>query len=221
MRILIIEDDKDILNFLKINLKAEGFVIDTVKDGKEGEKLAYINEYNLVILDLNLPNKNGDEICKNLRNEDKTMPIIILSVEGDVETKVRLLNSGADDFMLKPFSFSELLARIKALLRRPEGTTKNIIKIENLILDQDSQIFFYNDRPIYLTRKEYCIIELLMRNYGKIVSRALIMENAWDSEADIFSKAIETHILNLRRKIDKDNPEKIIKTIPGRGYMIG
>jgi DNA-binding response OmpR family regulator len=149
------------------------------------------------------------------------MPIIILSVEGDVETKVRLLNSGADDYMLKPFSFNELLARVKALIRRPRGITENVIKIENLILDQNSQTFFYNDRPIYLTRKEYCILELLMRNYGKIVSRALIMENAWDSEADIFSKAIETHILNLRRKIDKDNPEKIIKTIPGRGYMIG
>jgi len=221
MRILIIEDNHDILNFLKINLGAEGFVIDFAQDGLKGELLALTNEYSLIILDLNLPNKHGDEICRNIRDANKVVPIIILSVEEDTESKVRLLNSGADDYMLKPFSFEELKARIKALLRRPREITKNTIKIENLLLDQDRQIVTYNNQNIYLTRKEFSILEHLIKNHGEIVSRASIMENAWDSEADVFSKAIETHVLNLRKKINKDNPEKVIKTIPGRGYMIG
>lgn len=221
MRILIIEDNEDILNFLKNSLKAEGFIIDVALNGKDGEYLALINEYSLVILDLNLPEKHGDEICKRLREENKTMPIIILSVEEDIDSKVRLLNSGADDYILKPFSFEELRARIKALLRRQNEVLKNILKIESLILDQDKQVAIFNKKTIYLTRKEFSILEHLMLNKGKIVSRASIMENAWDSEADVFSKAIETHILNLRRKLDKNNPEKIIKTVSGRGYIIG
>lgn len=216
MRILIIEDDKDILDFLKVNLKAEGFVVDTAENGDKGEYLASINEYDLIILDLNLPLKNGPEICSALREEGKAVPILILSVEDDIETRVKLFDLGADDFVLKPFFFSELLARIKRLIKRSNGIIKNNIIVENLVLDQDRQVLFYKGKQIYLTRKEYSIIELLMCNPGKIVSRALIMENAWDSEADIFSKAIETHILNIRRKIGRS----VIKTIPGRGYMI-
>lgn len=221
MRILIIEDNKDILTFLKTSLEAEGFVVDVAEGGAKGQSLALINEYSLIILDLNLPEKPGDKICEKLRGEKIFTPIIILSVEEDVESKVRLLDSGANDYMIKPFSFSELLARIKALIRRPQESVKDVLQVEDLILDLDKQIVTQNNKTIYLTRKEFCILELLIRNHGKIVSRASIMENAWDSEADIFSKAIETHILNLRKKIDKDNPEKIIKTIPGRGYMIG
>jgi len=221
MRILIVEDDKDILSFLKTGLESEGFIIDATEDGIKGESFALINEYSLIILDLNLPRKPGNEICRNIRKEDITTPIIILSVEEDIENKIGLLDSGADDYILKPFSFNELLARIKALLRRSKETKSENLQVKDLILSNDKQTFIYKDQEIYLTRKEFCILELLMRNCGKIVSRASIMENAWDSEADIFSKAIETHILNLRRKIDKDNPEKIIKTIPGRGYMIG
>ncbi|MFA7142033.1 MAG: response regulator transcription factor [Candidatus Paceibacterota bacterium] len=221
MKILIIEDDKDILSFLKFNLEAEGFVVDVQSDGKKGEDFAFINEYNLIILDLNLPSKNGDLICKTLREQGKTMPILILSVENDMKTKVDLLNSGADDYVLKPFSFMELLARIKILTRQRKENLQKTLRIRDLELDSDKQILFYKNRKIYLTRKEYSITELLLNNYGKIVSRALILENAWDSEANIFSKSVETHILNLRRKIDKDNPREVIKTISGRGYMIG
>lgn len=221
MRILIIEDNKDILHFLKKSLEFEGFVIDIAENGVKGESLALINEYCLIILDLNLPKKSGDEICKKLRSEKIFTPIIILSVEENVESKVRLLNSGADDYLLKPFSFSELLARIKALIRRPQEFVKEVLQFKDLVLNSNKQTVIKNNETIYLTRKEFSILELLMCNQGKIVSRALIMESAWDSEADVFSKTIETHILNLRRKIDKDNPEKIIKTIPGRGYMIG
>ena len=126
MKILIIEDDQDILSFLKFNLEKEGFVVDVECDGKKGEDLAFINEYNLIILDLNLPSKNGNEICKYLRDQGKTMPVLILSVEDDIKTKVDLLNSGADDYMLKPFSFMELLARIKILTRqRKENLQKH------------------------------------------------------------------------------------------------
>ncbi len=221
MKILIIEDDQDILSFLKFNLETEGFVVDVQSDGKKGEDLAFINEYNLIILDLNLPSKNGNEICKYLRDQGKTMPVLILSVENDMKTKVDLLNSGADDYVLKPFSFMELLARIKILTRQRKENLQKTLRIRDLELDSDKQILFYKNRKIYLTRKEYSITELLLNNYGKIVSRALILENAWDSEANIFSKSVETHILNLRRKIDKDNPREVIKTISGRGYMIG
>jgi DNA-binding response OmpR family regulator len=220
MKILIIEDDKNILEFLKPNLKTEGFVIDSADNGKDGLFLANTNHYNLILLDYNLPDKNGNEICKEIRKRGKNLPILMLSVNDSTDNKVKLLNCGADDYLVKPFAFDELVARMKALLRRPEEISKDIIQIDDLILDKNKEKVIRGDKEIYLTLKEFSLLEFLMKNQGNIITRASILESIWDGDVNPFSNTIETHILNLRKKIDKDFSKKLIKTIPGRGYKI-
>jgi len=221
MKVLIVDDDREISDLLKLKLRGEGFLVDSASDGEKGEFLVLTNDYDLVILDLNLPHKNGDEICKKLRQEQKTMPIMILTVDLTGENKIKLLNSGADDYLTKPFSFEELLARIKALLRRPKQITSPILQIEDLILDKDRQKVSRAGKEIYLTMKEFTLLEFLMSHTGFVVSRAAILEHVWDSEGDAFSNAIETHISNLRKKINKSNNKDLIETLSGRGYRIG
>jgi len=221
MKILVVEDDKGILDFLRSGLKAEGFVIDTAENGKDGMSMSHLNNYDLIILDLNLPDKNGNIICQELREDGKTMPILILTVDTEVDSKVRALNSGADDYLTKPFSFKELLARIRALLRRPQEIKDEILTIDNLTLDQNKQTVTRAGKEIYLTPKEFRLLEHLMRHQGEVVSKISILENVWDSEVDLFSNSVETHILNLRKKIDKNNSKRLIKTISSRGYKIG
>ncbi len=220
MKILIIEDNEDILSFLKSSLKAKGFIIDGTDNGRIGCSMALTNEYNLIILDLNLPEKDGNTICQEIREYGKTTPIIMLSVNIDIKSKIDLLESGADDYLTKPFSFEELLARIKALLKRSPQIEDDILKSNNLILNKNKQKVTKNDKEIYLTVKEFQLLEYLLRHKGEIVSKTSILENIWDSEVNLFSNAIETHILNLRKKISKDNPHEFIKTMSGRGYKI-
>jgi len=220
MKILVVEDDKDTLDFLKPSLKAEGFVVDTAENGTDGISMTLANNYDLVILDFNLPDKNGDLVCQEIRKKGKTTPILILTVDTEVNNKVKLLNLGADDYLTKPFSFEELLARVKALLRRPEKIEKEILQVNNLTLDRKKQKVTRAKREIYLTLKEFQLLEYLIRHQGEVISKISILENIWDSEVDLFSNAIETHISNLRKKIDKNSPKKLIKTISGRGYKI-
>jgi len=220
MKILVVEDDKDTLDFLKPSLKAEGFVVDTAENGTDGISMTLANNYDLVILDFNLPDKNGDLVCQEIRKKGKTTPILILTVNTEVNNKVKLLNLGADDYLTKPFSFEELLARVKALLRRPEKIEKEILQVNNLTLDRKKQKVTRAKREIYLTLKEFQLLEYLIRHQGEVISKISILENIWDSEVDLFSNAIETHISNLRKKIDKNSPKKLIKTISGRGYKI-
>jgi DNA-binding response OmpR family regulator len=222
MRILIIEDDKDVLNFLKPSLEEKGFVADAISDGNKGTFMALTNDYDLIILDLNLPGKNGDLICQQLRSEGKITPVIILTVKTDIESKVKLLNCGADDYLAKPFSFEELLARIKALLRRSPAIASNVLKIGDLALDKTKQKVTRAGREVYLTLKEFSLLEYLMSNAEKVISRAEILEHVWDMEGDAFSNAIETHIFNLRHKINKGcQGKELIQTVPCRGYKIG
>lgn len=221
MRILIIEDDKEIIKFLKPSLEGENFIVDVAEDGEKGSFLARTNDYDLIILDKNLPKKDGNCVCKDIRKKGKNTPILILSVEVGIDTKVKFLNDGADDYLTKPFSFEELLARIKALLRRPEKIEKDILEIDDLILDKNRKVVSRNDQEIYLTRKEFALLEYLMKNQGMALSRGMIMEHVWDMNVDPFSNTIETHILNLRRKIEHKNTKQLIQTLPGRGYRIG
>jgi len=221
MKIIIIDDDVGIVKFLKPSLQEEGFLVDSTGEGEKGLFLCQTNNYDLMILDLNLPGKDGDQICQELRKEGKTIPILILTVNSDVETKVRLLNSGADDYLTKPFSFDELMARIKALLRRPQEIKSEILNIADLMLDRGSQKVMRRKKEIYLTLKEFALLEYLMQNVGKVLSRGEILEHVWDMEGDAFSNAIETHIHNLRHKINKGFPLKLIDTVPCRGYKIG
>lgn len=220
MRILIIEDNYEIRNFLKESLESEAYAVDSAEDGEQGSYLARTNEYDLIILDNILPKKNGIQICNEIRRIGKDVPIIMLSVESGVDKKVLLLESGADDYMTKPFSYKELRARIKVILRRPQIVQKETFTIHDLTIDIPRQKVTRGKKDIYLTRKEFALLEYLIRNKSSVLSRAVIMEHVWDMERDPFSNTVETHILNLRRKIDRPYKHKLITTVPGRGYII-
>jgi DNA-binding response OmpR family regulator len=220
MRILIVEDDEDISRSLKSSLEAETFSVDTAADGETGSYLARTNEYDLVILDFMLPKKDGKTICMEIRQAGKTMPIIMLTVRSTTEAKVELLNTGADDYLTKPFSFHELRARIRALLRRPRELEATTFELNDLTVDTLRQKVVRNGKEVYLTRKEFSLLEYLLKHQGIVVSRGMIMEHVWDAEGDPFSNTIEAHILNLRKKIDASEKKKLIQTIPGRGYTI-
>ncbi len=220
MRILVVDDEKELRDFMKSSLEAECFSVDVTGEGERASFLGRSNDYDLIILDYMLPVKNGLEVCKEIRKSGKTTPIIMLSVESDTASKVKLLSGGADDYVTKPFSFAELLARVRALLRRPKAMTEEILKINDLTLDIPRRTVMRGNKIVYLTRKEFELLEYLMRNRGLVLSRGMIMEHVWDARADAFSNTIETHILNLRRKLDRTSKRKLILTVPGRGYKI-
>ncbi len=222
MRILIIEDDADFREILKTSLEAESFVVDTAEDGRSGSYVARTNHYNLIILDYLLPDKNGNIVCKELREHGVTIPILIMSVKTDSYDKVLLLDSGADDYICKPFAFTELMARIRSLMRRPYNTMSPTLVLDDLSIDTDAKVVTRDGQEVYLTRKEYMLLECMTRRCGKIVTRAEIVEEVWDNEANPFSNTVEAHIRNLRKKLRRTtNEEKeYIHTIPGRGYKV-
>ncbi|NIQ14771.1 MAG: response regulator [Candidatus Dadabacteria bacterium] len=220
MRALVVEDEKDIRNFLKTSLSAEHFAVDTAEDGEKGSYLARINDYDVILLDNVLPKKTGLEICKDIRRSGNGVPIIMLSVKYRTQTKVDLLNAGADDYLIKPFSLDELLARIRALLRRPKQIESEIIQIYDLILDSNKQTVTRAGKEIELTRKEFSLLQYLMKNQGTVLSRGMILEHVWDMNADPFSNTIESHIMSLRRKIKSEGSKELIRTVKGRGYKI-
>lgn len=219
MKILVVEDDISIGNTLRMGLESKSFAVDLAEDGNAGSFLARTNEYDVIILDNVLPQKMGGRVCKEIRESGKTTPILMLSAKSEVLTKIEILNLGADDYMTKPFSFEELLARLNALTRRSPVIRDDVITINNIKLDRSKQALFVKEREIYLTKKEYSLLEYLMVNKGNLLSRGQILEHVWDKQCDPFSNSIETHVLNLRRKIHDKN-KKIIESIPGRGYKI-
>lgn len=220
MRILIIEDDIHVIDSLRKSLEAECFAVDCSSDGETGSYTARINDYDAVILDLILPKKNGLQVCQDIRNAGKHMPIIIISIKGEPLHKIPILNAGADDYVPKPFSFEELLARLRAVLRRPKTIEDALLFVGDLSLDRNRQRVMRGEQEIYLTRKEFSLLEYLMRNKGNVVSRGMIMEHVWNSDSDPFSNTIEAHILNLRKKVDVTKERKLIYNVPGRGYKI-
>lgn len=220
MKILIVEDDSEIRDFLKSSFEEECFVVDTADDGERGTELSRTNNYDLIILDYVLPKKNGFEICSEIRRSGRQVPILMLSVKSEIDHKVKIFELGADDYLTKPFSFRELLARAKALLRRPPGMKEEFLAIDNLTLDADRQSANRAGKNIYLTRKEFILLEYLLRNKGRVLSRGMIMEHVWNAEGDLFSNTIEAHIRNLRKKIDIGFKRKLIHSVPGRGYKL-
>lgn len=220
MRILIIEDDDSIARFLTLSLESECFVVDRAADGESGSFLGRTNEYDIVILDNMLPKKNGKEVCDEIRKHGKTMPILMLSAVSDTEAKTDLLNTGADDYLTKPFSLNELLARVRALLRRPKQLLGDVLQIDDLLMNINTHTLVRGKREIRLTRKEFILVEYLMRNQGIVLSRAAIMDHVWDMYADPFSNTIESHILSVRKKIDLPGEKKLIRTVSGRGYVM-
>jgi DNA-binding response OmpR family regulator len=220
MKILVIEDEKEIRGTLKKNLEAECFAVDTASDGEMGLNMAKKSDYDLIVLDNLLPKKDGMQVCREVRAAGNHTPIVMLSVKSETATKVELLNAGADDYLSKPFSFEELLARVHALFRRPKGILNEIITVGDLSLDSSKHSVKRGNKVVYLTRKEFMLLEYLMRNVGSVLSRGMIMEHVWDMNADPFSNTIESHILSLRRKIENKANPSMIRTIPGRGYQL-
>jgi DNA-binding response OmpR family regulator len=220
MRILVIDDDKSIRDMLSQHLRTECYAVDTAEDGAEGSYMARTNNYDLVVMDNLLPEKSGIFVCEDIRRTGQNVPILVLSVLGEARQKISLINAGADDYMVKPFSFEELTARIRALLRRPIRYESDTLTIGELSLNLTQHLVWLCDEKIYLTRKEFMLLEYLMRNKDAVLSRGMIMEHVWDMSSDPFSNTIESHILSLRKKLNDTVDRRYIKTVPGRGYKI-
>ncbi len=220
MRLLVIDDDKEVRDTLVQKLRAECFAVDAASDGEEGSYMARTNPYDLIILDNMLPKKTGLMVCDDVRKTGRTVPILVLSVLSDTKQKIDLITAGADDYLIKPFSFEELLARIRALLRRPHEIQGEVYTLSDLVIDTRQQSVKRGRKHVYLTRKEFMLLEYLLRNRGDVVSRGKIMEHVWDMSSDPFSNTIESHILSVRRKIGDKVGKRLIQTVPGRGYRI-
>lgn len=224
MRILIIEDDIDTSEYIRDRLKENCFAVDCAHDGTTGIQLAKSTDYDLVLLDYSLPKKDGLTICSEIRNHDhpqrKNVPIIMISVTTETDRKVTALERGIDDYVTKPFFFNELLARIQAVLRRPQALTSHRFELDDLQLNATTQKVVRGKKSIYLTKKEFALLEYLMRNKGTVVSRGAITEHVWDMNIDPVSNTIEMHILNLRKKLEIPTKRKLIHSVPGRGYKL-
>ncbi|MEI8011581.1 MAG: response regulator transcription factor [Candidatus Omnitrophota bacterium] len=220
MRILVIEDEDKISEFLHDGLQEEGFAVDLVPDGEEGYFLATTNEYDLVILDLMIPKIDGMTLCRRWRQEGLRVPVIMLTAKMGVKNKVAGLDAGADDYLTKPFAFEELLARIRAQLRKKDGLATNTLTVGDLSLDLQTHAVRRADRDILLTTREIALLEYLMRNPGRVLSRSMIIEHVWDINYKSDTNVIDVFINHLRCKIDREHPRKLISTLHGRGYMI-
>ncbi len=221
MKILIIDDERKIASFIKHGLEEEKYVIDIANNGVRGLELALNEQYDLILLDLLLPDMEGIQILNELREANVKTPILVLSARNETEFKVEALNAGADDFLCKPFSFEELTARIRAILRRamPEKTTK--LKCGDLVLDTISHMAIRYDREIELTTKEYALLEFMIRNKNRILSRANITQNVWKQNFDPDSNIIDVYIKRIRTKIEKKGAKKqLLQSVRGVGYRI-
>jgi heavy metal response regulator len=220
MRILVIEDEKKIADFVRRGLKEEGYSVDVAGDGEEGYLLAVDEEYDLIVLDLNLPKMDGITLCRRMREDKLPTPVLMLTVRDSVKDKVLGLDSGADDYLTKPFAFEELLARIRALLRKREAQIPTELCAGDLVLDLITHTVTRAGQEVPLTVKEYALLEYLMRHEGHIVSRTMIAEHVWDINFDTQTNVIDVHINHLRKKIDSGHPKKLIHTVRERGYCL-
>lgn len=221
MRILIVEDEHKIANALRKGLEQESFAVDVEYTGPSGLGSALVHEYDLVILDRMLPGiSDGLEICKAMREKNIQTPVLILTAKDQLNDKVAGLNLGADDYLVKPFAFEELLARVRALLRRPSTTLSTILRLDDLSLDTQTYEVKRGNTVISLTTKEFALLEFLLRNQHKIVTKDQIIARVWDFDADILPNTVEVFIGYLRKKIDSDHSKKLIKTVRGFGYKI-
>lgn len=220
MRILLIEDEKRLSHFIKKGLTENGFAVDQAFDGEEGLYLAEHETYDVVVLDVMLPKMSGVEVCRKLRLLKKETSILMLTAKSELEDKIEGLDSGADDYLTKPFEFAELKARINALLRRSYHQVSNILTIDNLEVDPSKHTVFRNKKPIKLTPKEFSILEQLLRQKHEVVTRTQIIEHVWDYNFDSLSNVVDVFIGTLRKKIDGEEKVKLIHTLHGVGYMI-
>ena len=222
MKILLVEDEPKVVDFIKKGLEEQGYETDVAYDGQMGERLALKGNYDLLILDVILPYINGLELCNRIRQSGVQTPVLMLTALGTTQDKVAGFDAGSDDYLVKPFEFAELLARIKALTKRSSGLhqTSSRIKLADLELDLDKKLAKRGDKQIELTSKEFALLEFLMKNQGRVVSRSEIAEKVWDITFDTGTNVIDVYINILRKKIDKDFETKLIQTRIGLGYSI-
>ena len=220
MRILIVEDEKKVSGFIKKGLEEETYAVDVAHDGEEGLHLAIEGYYDLIILDLMLPKMDGLEVLSELRKGKKDVPILLLTAKDTVEDRVTGLNKGADDYLTKPFAFSELLARVRVLLRRGKAEVKTELQIADLSLNLVSHKVSRGSGEVELTGKEYSLLEYFMRNQGKVLTRTMIAEHVWDYNFDTFTNVIDVYVNHLRKKVDKGHSKKLLHTLRGVGYIM-
>jgi DNA-binding response OmpR family regulator len=220
MRILLIEDEIKVLNFVSRGLSTERYAVDTAQDGGSGLTLSQSCHYDLIILDLMLPNISGGEVLKLIRQRDSYVPVLVLTAKDAIQDKVNMFEAGADDYLTKPFAFAELLVRVKALLRRGSVNRSSCIRIDDVELDRLSQHVKRAGKRIDLTSKEYALLEYLMSNPGRALSRTMIIEHVWDQSFDGVTNIVDVYVRHLRGKIDAGHTRKLIRTIRGVGYVI-
>ncbi len=220
MNLLIIEDNMELLDSLQSSFADQGLIVDKADDGASGLYKAKINNYDLIILDIGLPKKDGKQVCAELRSFGKKMPIIMLSVESGAEIKAELLLLGADDYVVKPFSFIELSARVKACMRRPTQIASDLCRIGNVTLNANARSAAVGQKSIHFTPKEFFLLEYLMKHQGRVLSRQEILEHVWGTDANLFTNTLETHVANVRRKLKDTGARAFINTISNGGYKI-
>ncbi|HXH49585.1 MAG TPA: response regulator transcription factor [Terriglobia bacterium] len=221
MRILVAEDDRPVASFLKKGLEAEHYAVDVVPDGQEALYMAEEYDYDLVLLDLVLPKMDGLQVLRQIRSRKKNLPVLVLTGRTRVEDRVKGLDLGADDYMVKPFAFRELTARVRALLRRGEVPAEFRLQVEDLGMNLVERTVSRGERKIELTPKEFALLEYLMRNHGRAVSRPMIIEHVWNFSFDTMTNVVDVYINYLRKKVDGGETLKLIQTVRGVGYRIG
>lgn len=220
MRILLVEDEKKVASFIKKGLEEEGYAVDWVADGEEGFFTGLDDVYDLLILDVNLPNKDGLSVLRELRERKVATPILLLTIRATIEDRVIGLDTGADDYLPKPFAFQELVARVRALLRRRAETEPPILEVADLSLDPAKRTVKRANQTIELTSKEFALLEYLMRNRERVVTRTMISEHVWDHTFETSTNVIDVYVNYLRKKIDVDRHPKLIHTVRGVGYVL-
>jgi len=220
VRILLVEDESRVAGFIAKGLREQSYAVDIAADGEQALYLAAVNEYDLLILDVMLPRKDGWAVCRELRAAGFRVPILMLTALDAVDDRVAGLDAGADDYLAKPFDFKELLARLRALGRRPAGLRPGVLKVDDLALDTASHAVSRGGRPVSLTAKEYALLEFLLLNQGRVVGRERIAQHVWDENFDPFSNVIDVYIKRLRSKLDSGVGRRLIHTRRGEGYML-
>lgn len=222
MKILIVEDNEKLATMLKKGFESKGYAADFVTDGEAGQSRIELchEDYDMVVLDLMMPKKNGLEVCKNIRDKKIDIPILILTARDSTDDKISALDSGADDYLVKPFSFKELLARIRAILRRPNNTLPTELKVNSITLNPTTRKVLFREKEIKLTLKEFGLLEYLMRHPNQVLNREQILDNLWDFGFDSFSNVVDVHMKNLRKKLKNEMEEDFLETIRGVGYRI-
>jgi len=221
MRVLLIEDDRKAARLLSRGLQEEGFVVDVAASAEDGEEKAVVNDYDVIVLDWLLPGRDGLSLCRALRAGGSSVPILMLTARDSITDRVTGLGTGADDYLTKPFAFAELLARIRALLRRSRFTQPAVLRVADLTLDPGDRRVTRAGSPVTLTPKEYAILEVLMRAAGGVVTRTRLAERVWDEASEVLDNLVDAHVSHLRKKIDHGGGPPLVHTVRGAGYRLG